>query len=324
MATASRPRPGVRCASRRRARRRQEPTCVRGVVRGHNPAIDDDRRPRVEGEVHLDAVDVRTLSRVRHVAKVEPCVVAGELSEVCDASPPLLPGSRWPGRTRSPWPNPDPRPTLFDRCGDPCATPGGGPPRPPRCGAGCRSRSANPGRRRDRRRRPRRRRSMLSTDRRPAAGSRPARWTRDGYRPSGRGCRCRGGQRIRCRPPDRCMSEASARRLRPRRARAGPARASPAPGSPGSRPAGRPVRPGRLGGPRSRSGRDAPWAWGGARAAAWHRLRQASAFLSRGAPRKAVVSPGQRALYSSFVIAATPFGGRVRTARPAARRTRSA
>ena len=59
------------CAPRLRSRRRKEPPCVRGVVRGHDSAIDDHRGPCVEGEVHLDAMGVRALSRIQHVAKPE-------------------------------------------------------------------------------------------------------------------------------------------------------------------------------------------------------------------------------------------------------------
>ena len=109
---------------------------------------------------------------------------------------------------------------------------------------------------------------MPSMDPRPAAGSRRGRGTRRSHRRSGRGCRRRGGQRIRCRPMDRCRSEASARRSRLQRARGGSARASPASGSPGSRPAGRSACSGRVAGSRSRSGWDARWASGSALALA--------------------------------------------------------
>ena len=57
---------------------RKEPPCVRGVVRGHDPTIDDHRRPRVEGHLHLDATGDRAPGRIRHVAEPEAgAVTAG-------------------------------------------------------------------------------------------------------------------------------------------------------------------------------------------------------------------------------------------------------
>ena len=181
----------------------EEPPCVRCVIRGHHPTIDDHRRPRIEGHVHLEAPGLRSPSRIELVAEPEAGAVTAGAKAFSVGISRIAAVEAGGART---WQNPFPPPTRFDQCRDPCATPGGGTTHRRPCGAGCRSRSANRGRRRDHRRRPRHRRSMPPMAPRPAGGSRRGRGTHRRYRPSGRGCRCKGGHRFRCRPMDRCRS----------------------------------------------------------------------------------------------------------------------